>query len=374
MSIYKEKQGFTDHQTMWADVVTTLKENGFTVVSINGSTGAGAIINSDLTKFVLQATTAVDPLADDQPWRLCGQLTEDGIQLFCASPAQIADDGTVAIVGVTGASATLRTHYAGCLSGVYPELTTIPVEYKKDWFFHKGWVSGSQGWPGTAVYPSETRGSDDLGNEYNDYVARSLANTDWSAMPLTYALAISDHGIAFHMSIEGRDNEGCRQAWFCIQRAINSDGSVVVTGKAPLFAIWSHNGGGHFTNAKLVKDGIRRMTVRESDVNAPSSPVSAVQHSPDAFAVINPLQQVAFSEEGQFDFRLPQGFNTHRHSYPYEIDMIGYASSDVISNRIPIDITVYNESAARTYAAMSANSPNNTGMRLFLLKKGGGIA
>ena len=118
--------------------------------------------------------------------------------------------------------------------------------------------------------------------------------------------------------------------------------------------------------------------MRESDVNAPTQPVNAAVHSADATAVINPLQQVAFSENNQFDFRLPQGFNTQRYSYPYEMDMVGYASADVISNGTTIETQVYGETDGdepklRKYKALSANSPKNTGMRLFILTEGGGV-
>ena len=150
--------------------------------------------------------------------------------------------------------------------------------------------------------------------------------------------------------------------------------------------MFSSNGGGcqeesaYYPGTYMLDiDGIKRFTVREADVNAPSNPVSAVIHSPDAFAVINPMQQVCLSETGRFDFRLPQGFNSHRHSYPYEIDMIGYGSADVISHHVDLDIQVYNEKNAdqtpklRSYRALNANGANNTGMRVFLLKSGGGV-
>jgi len=111
-------------------------------------------------------------------------------------------------------------------------------------------------------------------------------------------------------------------------------------------------------------------------VNAPTIPAPAHVHSADSSAVINPYQMVPFSEDNHFDFRLPQGFNTQRYSYPYEMDVVGYASSDVISNGTTIDVQVYNETVdgqpsgdplKRQYKALTANSPNNTGMRIFFL-------
>lgn len=372
MSKFITNQGFTSNKALWKSIVTDLTTNGFDVVSINGTLSQSGSLPEDLTAFVIQATTSVDPLATDQPWRIAGVVTDVSVELYCATPQQITDLGVVSIIRTEQVDGKDFNVLAGCIRG--SRSTVGEADAHRDFFFHKGVDLAS--YLGTMVFErTETKD-----NPYEPVSTDAIISADWSSIPMSYALSISGHGIALHTSIEGRDDEGCRQNWLCIQRAINSDGTVVTTGKAPLFALWSHNGGGAHDNSTLFPSGIRRMTVRESDVNAPTEPTSAVQHSADAFAVMNPLQQVPFSEDGRFDFRLPQGFNTQRHSYPFEIDMIGYASADVISSRIPIEIQVYGELESdgstpkkRKYLALSANSAKNTGMRLFILKEGGGI-
>lgn len=355
-----QRTGFVSNQKMWKSILTDMKDNGFTVIAINKTAPIGAIIPDDMTSFVVEATVDVDTLAELQPWRIAVRLTPDSTEVYAATPSQIGDTGTLAKRGVLDIGTTKDIpDYMGAMGAPRPKVLPqgSTVEDAAVFFWHKGHKKGSTPLEGTMQHKP----------------GQNLKDTDYTAMPITYSLSFSDHGVALHLAVEGYDNDGCRQAWFVIQRAVDSTGAVVIDNKAPLFAVWSPNGGGDLTPDTLQVDGIRRMTVRESDIAAPSRPVSAVQHTADAFAVMNPLQQVPFSEDGKFDFRLPQGFNTHRHSYSYGIDMVGYASADVISNGVPIDVQVYGEKKLeevlkRRYRALSANSPNNTGMRMFMLE------
>ncbi len=356
---FVQKNGFIENRLMWRDIATNLIAGGFKIIGANGQT-ATELPTAPLASFVLEAGADVDPCFDTQKWRLCVKLTADTTQVFAATPDQISDIGEVTASGViTGPSG--YTKYSGCIGGKRVTGSNIAAEDRNEFFWHRGRESGN-GLYGTMTYTKEA-------------ATDNLVGTAPAAVPFTYSLSITDHGIALHIQVEGMDNMGCRHAWFVIQRAINSDGTVVTTGKAPLFAMWSVNGGGSYDNKSLDTVGIMRMTVRESDINVPTAPVSAVIHSADSAAVINPLQQVPFSEKGEFDFRLPQGFNTHRYSYPYELDMIGYASADVISNGVPVEVQVYGEKKAnddpakRTYLALSANNPDNTGMRVFMMQK-----
>lgn len=383
MGKFIKKSGYVNNQTMWKDIVTDLVENGFNMVSANGTVGS-SVPSVALNSFVLEASNAVDPLAGvsgTQRWRIAGQIAPMSTRLNVATPDQITDTGTVSKIGQNVITQTAYPQYSGSIGK--RRMTALPNTITQDadknsafetYFWHRGILNPSVS-TGVPAYAGTMT--------YDDADLDSLIFTDPSSTPMTYHLSISDHGVALHIYVEGSDDYGCRQAWLCIQRAINKDGSVVTDGKAPLFCMYSVNGGGSADSNTLIQDGIQRFTVREKDVNAPTKPVSAVQHSADAFAVINPLQQVAFSEDNKFDFRLPQGFNSHRYSYPYEIDMLGYASADVISNGVAIDVQVYNEMdntdpqnpvpKKRNYAALSANSPKNTGMRIFLLAAGGGV-
>lgn len=369
--MFVTKAGFTSQKKLWAAIAKELVESGaMSIVTVDGASAAS--IPEEIASVVLSATNSVDPLVTDQPWRLCMKVTEDAVRLYAATPTQIRDDGTVAVtsrtqIGAVGMGYTVPV-YSGTIGNYMPEQKTMPqqtpVLEQDTFFYYRGRRSGSAqdlGCMGSMQFD-------------NDGGPVRMADADYAANPFTFTLTVSDHGFAVHTFVEGQDDRGCRQNWFCIQRAINQDGTVVTSGKAPLFCIYSVSGGGSTDANTVWADGIMRFTVREADVNAPAPAVSAVVHSPDAFAVMNPIQQVPFNENGRYDFRLPAGFNTQRYSYPYEIDMIGFGSSDTSTNRIPVKVNVYKEAADRTYRAVSANSPKNTGMRLFLLEAGGGVA
>lgn len=369
--MFVTKAGFTSQKKLWAAIAKELVESGaMSIVTVDGASAAS--IPEEIASAVLSATNSVDPLVTDQPWRLCMKVTEDSVRMYAATPTQIQDDGTISIasrvqIGAGGGTYSLPI-YSGTIGNYQPKQNAsnpITPENEKDtFFFYRGRRSPTAQDPGCM-------GSMQFDN---DAGPTRLADSDYAANPFTFTLSISDHGFAVHIFVEGQDDRGCRQNWFCIQRAINQDGTVVTSGKAPLFCIYSVSGGGSTDANTVWADGIMRFTVREADVNAPAPAVSAVVHSPDAFAVMNPIQQVPFNENGRYDFRLPAGFNTQRYSYPYEIDMIGFGSSDTSTNRIPVKVNVYKEAADRTYRAVSANSPKNTGMRLFLLEAGGGVA
>lgn len=379
MGKFIKKTGYINNQTMWKDIVADMIANGFTLVSANGTAGS-SLPTVALTSFVVEASSTLDPLAgvaNPQRWRIGGKIAPLSTQINVATPEQISDIGTVSKIGQISISNVGYPILSGSIGKQLKVALAGAVTVDGDtnsafnnYFWHRGIAGNSPAVPayaGTMAY--STTDTD------------TLLYADPASTPMSYHLSFSDHGFALHISVEGSDDFGSRQAWFVVQRAINRDGSVVTDGKAPLFCMYSINGGGSNDANTLVAEGIQRFTVREKDINAPTVAVSAVQHTGDAFAVINPLQQVAFSEDNKFDFRLPQGFGTHRYSYPYELDMVGYASSDVISNGVEIDVQVYNEvdtqtppqPKKRTYHALSANSPKNTGMRIFLLAAGGGV-
>jgi len=377
------KSGFTSNLKMWRSILEDMIANGFKLVSYNG-TIASSLPTTDLASFVLEATDTIDPLAGTgtgkQRWRIAMKGTEKRTQLYCAAPEQISDTGTIAKTGTAATSAAGVPEYAGQIGARYTGITGGTTGDNDVCFYHRGIAgpSNSVYYGGTMSYPTNATNAT-AGQQNTD----SLIWADPEATPFTYHLSFTDHGFALHIGVEGRDSDGCRASWLVVQRAINSDGTVVVDGKAPLFCMFSVNGGGSINNDIEVRPvsyspgsfQIMRYTVRESDVNAPTVPAPAHVHSADSSAVINPYQMVPFSEDNHFDFRLPAGFNTQRYSYPYEMDIIGYASADVISNGTEIDVQVYNEMEddgstpkKRTYKALTANSPNNTGMRIFFLK------
>ena len=367
MSVYfSQKNGFASQQALWASIMKELATNGMQVVSVNGI--ADAEIGETITSCVLEATQTVDPLATEQPWRLCCKVDAISVRLYAAPPTQISDAGNVSKVARQQVKQDLfMPIYSGTIGNFRPggfgSDVNPPAALLDTFFYHKGMSKDEE----TLFTPGSMQFSGGEG-------PASLTYVDDAAMPFSYMVSISDHGIAVGTSIESRDNEGCRQNWFAIQRPINPDGSVVTSGFAPLFCLYSVSGGGSPDANTVWAGGIMRFTVREKDVNAPSFATSAVAHSPDSFAVMNPIQQVTFNEAGRYDFRFPAGLNTHRTSYPYEIDMIGYGSADVSSHKVGVELQVYKEvdeqgnAKLRKYRAFAANSPCNTGMRLFILE------
>lgn len=370
--MFVTKAGFTSQKKLWAAIAKELVESGaMSIVTVDGASAAS--IPEEIASVVLSATNSVDPLVTDQPWRLCMKVTEDAVRLYAATPTQIQDDGTVSVgsripIGSINDPEYYVPEYSGTIGNYRPKQSSSPVTpvvEQDTFFFYRGRRPSLRG---------EDKGCMGSMQFANDGGPVRLIEADYAATPFTFTLTISDHGFAVHTFVEGQDDRGCRQNWFCIQRAINQDGTVVTSGRAPLFCIYSVSGGGSLDANTVWAEGIQRFTVREADINTPTTPASAVVHTPDAFAVMNPIQQVPFNENGRYDFRLPAGFNTQRYSYPYEIDLIGFGSADTSTNRIPVKVNVYKEAEDRTYRAVSANSPKNTGMRLFLLEAGGGVA
>ncbi|AQT28629.1 hypothetical protein YOLOSWAG_149 [Erwinia phage vB_EamM_Yoloswag] len=392
--MFIERTGFIDNQKMWKQILADLTANGFTAVSVNGTLG-NTVPTGAITSFVVKPTNTIDPLIDAQPWRLALKINPLSTRMYAGAPEQISDLGEVAKVSSIIISGNGKANYAGAIGSRYFGTAVNQDGDKLDpnevCFYHRG-IDSDSGSANTSYAGTMSFSTINNGTTVAQTVADSLIRGDQAATPFTYTLSLSNHGFALHIRVEGQDDAGCRQHWVVIQRAINSDGTVVTEGKAPLFCMFSVNGGGSPDNNKMypitttlvnanpdTNYAIMRFTVREADVNAPTAPINAAAHSSDAFAVINPFQQVPFSEDNKFDFRLPQGFNTQRYSYPYEMDMVGFASADVISNGVVIETQVYgevdeaDEPKLRKYKAVSANSPKNTGMRLFLLAEGGGV-
>ncbi len=89
---------------------------------------------------------------------------------------------------------------------------------------------------------------------------------------------------------------------------------------------------------------------------------------------MNVETQVRLTEDGKYVVNFPSRLNTSRFRYPYELDMIGATSADVVSQYSDVELTVYDEPDARVYHALQSNEANNTGLRIVVLQAGGGIS
>jgi hypothetical protein len=340
MSFTVERNGYVSVQALGRAVADDLIANGFNLVAVNGSDVTPATSDST-TYYVFEPTAAVDPV--DTSWRLVMQATD-------------ADSGYI--------------RFWAC-----HELQIDPDTF-------------------TVVANGQTRQSGHMyaGNEVvaanSKLVSRQWNHSNWScykfqgidprAIPLSYRLSVSDHGVSFFVWAEAFDGNGDCFSWFTVQRPVNKDGTVVTTGKLPLFCVFSWQGGGDTDialseNLNAVGDRILKFVVYESDVNAPSTPLSACVSGPDSKAIINPIQQIGLAEDNKYTLFFPQGVTTQRYVYPYELDMICFTSADVISQNEVAEITLYGEGTPRKYIGMQANFPNNAGMRMLCLVEGSGI-
>lgn len=59
---------------------------------------------------------------------------------------------------------------------------------------------------------------------------------------------------------------------------------------------------------------------------------------------------------------------TPRFRYSEELDMLGQTSADVCMAGTDIKFTAYSETLPRTYRALPANNPYNTGLRVAVIK------
>lgn len=352
MGITIEQTNLISLEVVGRTLMADLLANGFTEVS-------GETDFSSATVATFEAGATVDPLAATQPWRLRVGLS--------ASPSNIGSFLDFHVGTETNLPDTLAIISDGLPNSVsYDANTTghlIGIE------------SSFEDYNENELY---TFHAHQVYNNPIDYQNNQIA--DISSRPMSYRLSISDRGIAFCLWVEGYESEGDMYMWFVIQRPVdNQTGAVLQTGRCPVFCLYSSGGGFPYAQNTTNPDNckIYQMVVRESDVFRPYGHANAGAHNitdnREHHAVLNPLQQVGIAENNQFVITYPNKFNTTRHLYKHELDMIAYTSADVISQFSDIDVTVYGEGTARTYTALNANQPLNTGMRILFLTANGGI-
>lgn len=382
-----EKRNIVGMEALVQSLAADLAANGFDVINVNDSTNT--TIDADSKRILLKPTEAVDPLAIEdsdtananyanrQPWRLMFEVDneEGGFRVWANTPTNVKIDSATQEVSIS------RNGSSGAASKQTSGLLTY------------------QSWDESATYKAlnvllpEGKMAATAGNKlYTMNVAYwgfDLAKVDYEAFPLSYRLTVTPRGIMCFVWVESRDNAGSSYGWFCIQRMVDANGAAVISGKAPLFCVFSENGGGgadsegkgtinldgitHDALNAPKPTGINKFTVREQDINAPDKPHSAVIDTADASRIINSVQQVSTSEDNQFILNFPKGLNTQRYSYPHELDLFAYTSADVISQWSETDVTVFGENSPRKYKAMNANHINNKGMRILMLIEGGGV-
>lgn len=420
---YIERGNFTNVQQMIASLGNDLQANGFRVLNLNGTANTDHPVALDGTtqRLILAPTQAVDPLAiedgDDmledgvtpnplyakrQPWRLVVEVNASntgGIPLaqakgwinwYVCTPTNIlSPDGAFKVaVSFDYSGSTTREQ---ARTGLLTRRSRFKTASSPN-FIHEDVTNGNDGtgWVTSSYVDRPSWRYEHFGFNINRAGADRVNE---QAVPLTYALSISDHGVAFMMWTEAQDNKGDRYHWWTVQRMVDKDtGETIVDGKSPLFCVFSMVGGGKVASTADLGDEVEAddvaltqhdayyFVVREIDVHTPTVPVTACFDTIDSARIINVAQQVCISEDNDLTMNMIKGMNTQRYSYPHEMDMIAYISADVVSQYAEVEVQVYGETEVdgttphkRKYKALKANRRDNKGMRLLFLKEGGDV-
>lgn len=398
MGFAVERHNFISVQDLCASIVNDMQSNGFKVLNYNGTpntVGGTVTIDNTITKVLLAATDEVDPIAvedDDvshpnyalrQPWRFVVEVdqTKQAIRWYCCTPTNIVFDGSDFDVAVSYFNT--NNHVQGL------EAKQRYTQIKKSGMlgsqsFTRAQRIISPNWPGGVPKFADADDSDEYKYSWRyEHFGFDIENMDRESIPLSYRLAITDHGIAMCMWTEAFDDAGDRFHWWNIQRMVNKDtGEPIIgnelpgiEGKAPLFCVFSMigGGGGESSVDAAAYDDVYYFVVRERDVNAPTFPVSASIDTADSNRIINTVQQVSISEANKLVISMMKGLNTQRYAYPHELDMIAYVSADVVSQWANVNVRQYGEAEDRSFRALKANHLKNKGMRILMISKGAGI-
>lgn len=351
-----QRNGFLTFKTMMHSFIKDLKDNGFTLINPTAlvTTPAG----SETSTATLEAGPTVNTVTN-QAWRIRIECVSDiRVNIYAGTSLQLDSSGLVA----PSNKATTGTDKQGQL------------------FLDNQTGNGFMGdkeWSLPTTSPLLLSGTTTVG----------------TSLPLAYQLSISTRGIAACFWSEGSEEFGNRFSWFVIQRPSHpTNGAPLITGKCPVFCIFSNGGGGPTgTHPSLVlnKTGIKKFVVREADINTTSSSKSAVTHTVDSNLIMNSNVQTSFTEDGKYIINFPSGLNTDRYVYVHEMDMIAFTSADVVPPFSSVKLAMYGETAyppgvttptdpcaklyTREYMSLNANGPYNTGMRLLILVNGGSV-
>ncbi len=194
-------------------------------------------------------------------------------------------------------------------------------------------------------------------------------------------ISITDRGIFFGVWNTDTQDTGKYFSWFLIEYPVMKDtgqvrGRTTTTTDSltPLFCIFSTPADNTYVPA------YGKVIVRERDIGIPSKiyrPVTvrdssgvivSMDDAEDQPNFINPHKQVCFDENGNYVATFISDLTTRRYFYPDELDMVATVSADLVGYGQELQFTVYGETQPRTYVALHANGPNNTGMRILILK------
>ena len=311
--MYKKNPSLIGFEALARELASNMSEAGLTVYMVDGTESVSIVETSK--RIVLMATASVDPKIGNEPWCVIveGNDVTKTMTVNCIPTKQLLGAGAVAKLGSEIESGRLSTD---CSTEKY--------------------FAGFSQW-----------GID--------------VSADLEAVPMTLYFCSTNHGIAFHVSVNARDNTGTAFSWAVIQRGVQESTMEVPTGASPLFAVFRTGGTGDPDTHQ--PEEVQRITIREQDIPAAALPVTACGFAPDVIPIMNIMQQVSVLQNNNAVITFPQMINTQRHLYRLMLDMLGYTSADIFSAASEVPVT-FAGAATRTYLALNANGLNNRGVRV----------
>jgi hypothetical protein len=283
MLVTNEKGPFVSVPELFTSLINDLVDNGFTDIWNNGVTDI-----TDATAATLEAGPDVDPLNATQPWRikLDAEVSANGF-IVLATPLQLPDDGSV-------------------FDKVANEIVAA-------------------GTPPTT--PENISGF--VTNDAIDAIEIG------PGAPWSYRYVVTDRGFAF---TSWQNANPLEETWnaMCVQRLVDAiTGKTFTQSHSPVFSLFTFDGG----------DTMTKLVARENDVFAPAEQVTASVNTTYNNGVVNIEKQISMSETNQYYITFPAGFNTTRHLYNEEMDIMSYTSGGVIAQYNTAQVNVYGREA-----------------------------
>ena len=333
--MFYAQSGLTSLDSVTRFIALSLVNAGFTVTSVDGAPASS--IPAALSSVTLSAATSVDPYATAQPWSMWLHATDNTLDAAVLPTANFVDY----VPPVVGAGKDAENKDTNIRLGV---LSRHGFDANHFIDLEKSWM----------LVP-------DLMNDVGE------THVDGESYPLSVFISVTNHGIALCVWAESVTNLGTAFSWFVAQRPVSNLGAVLET--SPLVCVFSSGGGVDGNPDVLDPDGIQMFTVIEQDIGAATFHKSAVTFGPDSVPVINPLQQVALTRENKVLVFVAQSYNTARHVFPMQLDMLAYTSADVLSAGSQQNIKFAFSPSQIPYIALNANGKDQRGMRVLFPKQ-----
>ena len=241
--------------------------------------------------------------------------------------------------------------------------------------------------------------------------------------PMNYHLTILNHGISLYIQDQNASTEADDFAWFVVQRHVDQ-----VTGEPdwvsdtqPIHCIYMTSKHGtlwsnftpYFNNVEIdvnssimssnlfsatgelisdfwiedmknpeydeldidLQSRFKRFVVREVDTVKPwDKHVYAGINSIDSHAVINPLEQISFNEDGKLIIHFPTKLANQRVIFgSSELDMIAFTDAGAVNEDSFTSSTRYGVTKERFYKGGMSTRPFGNGMRILFLVSGYGV-